>query len=215
MDNRFELTVTLLLEQKVICENIYPEPYRFLLKESNQEEINAYLHKIGRSTARTNDLKGFYCIFSSLDDKRKRQYAQKQFETVIVNIEGLVEWLRMIRNIDKDSRPLEAGSRLNESELLAAIEESSTLSLLLENIAHKLKKGGKSSEVKTKLGNVLQYLTENQYLQPIGKSGSVFVATAKWSLLYDQLDFIRSHEGYAEEVFEEEADANVEQGSLI
>lgn len=215
MDNRFETTVTLLLEQKVICETIYPDSYRFMLKESNQDEINAYLHKIGRSAARTNDLKGFYCIFSSLDEKRKRQYAQKQFETVIINIEGLVEWLRIVRNIDKDSRPLEAGSRLHESELLAAIEESSTLSLLLENIAHKFKKGGKSNGVKTKLGNVLQYLTENQYLQPIGKSGSVFVATAKWSLLYDQLDFIRSHEGYAEELAESESDDSAEQESLF
>ena len=199
LDDRFEKTVTLLSEQKVICETIYPECYRFILKDSNREEVNAYLHKIGRSTARTNDSKGFYCIFSSLDDRKKRQLAQKQFETIVVNLEGFVSWLRLIRNIDKDARPLEAGTRLNESELLAAIDESSTLSVQLENIAHKFKKGGKSSETKSKLNSVLQYLCDNQYLHSIGKSGSVYVATGKWSVLYDQLDFIRSHEGYANE----------------
>jgi len=210
MDNRFGDTVTLLLEQNVICEAIHPEAYRFLLKESNQEEINTYLHKIGRTTARTNDAKGFYCVFSSLDNRRKRQYAQKQFDNVVVNIEGLVAWLRLMRNIDKDSRPIEAGSRLHESELLAAIEESSTLSLQLENIAHKFKKSGKSAEVKIKLGNVLQYLSDNQYLQAVGSSGSVFIATAKWSLLYDQLDFIRSHEGYTAEIKEADEDKQQE-----
>ena len=110
----------------------------------------------------------------------------------------------MVRNIDSDSRPIDAGTRLNESELLAAIEESSSLSTQLENIAHKFKKGGKSSESKVKLQTVIQYLSDQQYLMPIGSSGSVYIATAKWSLLYDQLEFIRSHEGYSEEVNEQD-----------
>ena len=133
--------------------------------------------------------------------------AQRQFENVTVNLEGLVSWLRLIRNIDSDSRPIEAGTRLNESELLAAIEESSSLSAQLENIAHKFKKSGKSAEAKFKLQNVMQYLCDQQYFTAIGSSGSVYIATAKWSLLYDQLQFIRSHEGFAEAESDEEGDA--------
>ena len=214
MDNRFEETINCMLEQKIICETINPELFSYLNNESHRDEVDNFLHKIGRQTARTNDTRGFYCVFSNLDTKVKRSIAQRQFDNVTVNLEGLIGWLRLIRNVDSDSRPIDEGTRLNESELLAAIEESSALSTQLENIAHKFKKGGKSPETKVKLQNVMQYLTEQQYLQPIGSSGSVYIATAKWSLLYDQLEFIRSHEGYSEELNEEES-ASEEQKDMF
>tara|TARA_R110001583_G_scaffold17575_4_gene70903 strand:- start:680 stop:1330 length:651 start_codon:yes stop_codon:yes gene_type:complete len=208
MDNRFEETINRMLEQKVICETIDPDLFGYLSNQNHRDEVDNFLHKIGRQTARTNDSRGFYCVFSKLDTKSKRSIAQRQFDNVTVNLEGLIGWLRLVRNIDSDSRPIDAGTRLNESELLAAIEESSSLSTQLENIAHKFKKSGKSSETKIKLLNVMQYLTEQQYLHPIGSSGSVYIATAKWSLLYDQMEFIRSHEGYSDELNEQESDSD-------
>jgi len=84
--------------------------------------------------------------------------------------------------------------QLKESELLAAIEESNSLKLLLESIAQKLKAGGKSTEARAKLTAVIKYLVDHSYLKTMGGAGTQFVATAKWSLLYDQLEFIRSYD---------------------
>ena len=84
--------------------------------------------------------------------------------------------------------------QLKESELLAAIEESNSLKLLLESISQKLKTGGKSTEARAKLTAVIKYLVDQRYLKAMGGTGTQFVATAKWSLLYDQLEFIRSYD---------------------
>lgn len=51
---------------------------------------------------------------------------------------------------------------------------------------------------------VLENLTKAGYLKPIGTSGSVFLATAKWSWLYDVMTFIQTHEGIREDSAEDD-----------
>ena len=131
-DLRFEDVVTKLLEQVVVCEVCEPEGYRYLKDTHYFDQVDAYLHKIGRHLAKTQDGLGFYCAFNSLDNSKKRSLAMKSFESWVVDLEGIVEWLRLVRSIDKDSRPLVAGAGLSEAELLVAIEESSTLQLQLQ-----------------------------------------------------------------------------------
>lgn len=203
-DLRFEDVVTKLLEQVVVCEVCEPEGYRYLRDTHYFEQVDAYLHKIGRHLAKTQDGLGFYCAFNSLDNSKKRAVAMKSFESWVVDLEGIVEWLRLVRSIDKDSRPLVAGAGLSEAELLVAIEESSTLQLQLERIAHKFKRGGKSSGSKGKLTAVLQHLVETGFLKSMGSTGTQFIATAKWSLLYDQLEFIRLYDNIADDESESE-----------
>ncbi|AXQ98784.1 hypothetical protein [Pseudoalteromonas piscicida] len=89
--------------------------------------------------------------------------------------------------------------RLHESELLSAIEESSSLNLQLDNIAHQFNRAQKSTEVKSKLRSILNFLENEKYFTSIGNTGSVYIATAKWSLIYDQLEFIRMYDGFEEE----------------
>lgn len=194
----FELTVTRLLDQDVICEIMTPESYRFLQDEQHQHEVEQYLHRIGRSVSRTSDRLGFYCIYNQIDDPKKRAATLKHFETFVVDLEGIIDWLRLVRATHPEARPLEAGMPLNESSLLGAIEESSSLKLQLEKISQSFKRGGKSLEASVKLKSVLAYLKDNGYLKPMGTTGTQYVATAKWSLLYDQLEFIRQYDKLGE-----------------
>jgi hypothetical protein len=210
MSSRFESCIEALLNQNIGCEVSNSDSFSYLDTPENEESVNNFLHRIGRNVVRTNDRKGYYCVFNSIEDKAKRSAVEKYFEYVIVNLEGLIDWLRLVRNADNDSRPIEAGMRVNESELLAAIEESSPLKLQLDNIAHKFKRAQKSTEAKAKLRSILQYLVDEKYFTSIGSSGAVYIATAKWSLIYDQLEFIKLYEG-----FEEESDTNEEQSELF
>ncbi len=210
MSSRFENCIEALLNQNIVCEVFNSDSFSYLDIQDNEESVNNFLHRIGRKVARTKDRKGFYCVFNSIDDKAKRNAVERHFEYIIVNLEGLIDWLRLVRNADHESRPVEAGMRINESELLAAIEESSSLKLQLDNIAHKFKRAQKSTEAKAKLRSILQYLVDEKYLTSIGSSGAVYLATAKWSLIYDQLEFIKLYEG-----IEEESDFNEEQPELF
>lgn len=200
MSSRFENCIEELLSQNIICEIANADNFSYLDNPENEESINSFLHLIGRKVARTNDRKGYYCVFNSIEEPKKRNTAQRHFEHLIINLEGLIDWLRLVRSIDNESRPIEAGMRVHESELLAAIEESSSLKLQLDNIAHKLKRAQKSSESKAKLRSILQYLVDDKYFISMGSSGAVYVATAKWSLIYDQLEFIRMYDGFESDV---------------
>ena len=210
MFSRFEHCIEALLNQNIVCEVSNSDCFSYLDTPDNEESVNNFLHRIGRKVARTRDRKGFYCVFSSIEDKTKRNAVEKHFEYIIINLEGLIDWLRLVRNADHESRPIEAGMRVKESELLAAIEESSSLKLQLENIAHKFKRAQNSTETKTKLRSILQHLVDEKYLTSIGGSGSVYIATAKWSLIYDQLEFIKLYEG-----IEGESGGNEEQAELF
>lgn len=190
----FELTVSRLLDQQVICGITTPECYRFLQDEQHQNEVDQYLHRIGRSVSRTRDHLGFYCVYNHINDAKKRAATLKHFESFVVDLEGIIDWLRLVRATHPEARPLEAGMPLNESFLLAAIEESSSLTLQLEKIAQSLKRGGKSLAASVKLKSVLAYLKDHGYLKPMGTTGTQYTATAKWSLLYDQLEFIHQYD---------------------
>lgn len=190
----FEEVIMQLLAQSVVCEISSPECFRFIEQEHNREQIDKHLHAIGRHLAQTSDKLGYFCAYNVLDTSKKRSRTQKQFESFVIDLEGIIDWLRLVRSIDQDSRPLVAGAQVKESELLSAIEESNSLKQQLESISQKLKTGGKSTEARAKLTAVLKYLVEQNYLKPMGGTGTQFMATAKWSLLYDQLDFIRSYD---------------------
>jgi len=204
MSSRFEKCIESLLSQEVICEVSNAENFNYLEKQEHQDEVSEFLHRIGRKVIKTRDQKGYYCVFSSIDSQKKRNAVLRQFEHVIANLEGLIDWVRLVRSIDSDARPIEPGLRIYESEFLAAIEESSSLKVQLESIAKKLKRSPNSNEARTKLRSILQYLVEENFLNSMGSSGSVFIATAKWSLIYDQLEFIRCYDGFEDEVVHEE-----------
>jgi hypothetical protein len=195
MSERFESCIEALLNGEVLCEVTEAELYRYLSDHENLNSIQKYLHQIGRKVITTRDKAGFFCAYRDLSNPKHRAAVKRQFEGTQGTFEGLILWLRLVRRTDSDSRPIEAGYRLMESELLAAIEGSASLNSQLDEIAHRLRRDQKSIESKTKLRGILKYLTDNGFLKSIGGSGAVYIATAKWSLIYDQLDFICQFEG--------------------
>lgn len=204
--NKFESTFRLLMAKKVICEYSSPLEHAYLSDTSDRSDMNQYLSRIGMTIVKTQDGLGFYCGYESIDNTRKKNEVLKDFETFSQTMEGIVAWLKLARNIDLDSKPIMAGGKLSESELLAAIEESNSLQNQLNHIAHKLKRGNKSKESKTKLRSILDYLVQEGYFISPFSTGSLFIATAKWSLLYETLEFIAINEG----MLESEADGENE-----
>ena len=91
-----------------------------------------------------------------------------------------------------------AGDVIKESILLSAIENSASLGLQLEKIADKLQRAKGAINTKNRLRSVLDYLCTQGFLVSTSTSGAIYIATAKWSLLYDELEFIHSFDGFEE-----------------
>ncbi|MDO5352743.1 MAG: hypothetical protein Q4E81_07940 [Succinatimonas sp.] len=198
MAELFESCIEKLLAGEVIGSETTPQLMRYLEDSENLKNVNIWLMQIKRLVAQTQDKRGFYCVYANLDDESRKRQIRSQFDEALNDFNGLVDWLRLCRSISHDARPLEAGDILRESELLAAIENSNTLSSQLERIADKFQRAKKSVTTNNRLRSVLEYLTTKGFFCVSNASGSVYIATAKWSLLYDELEFIASCERFEE-----------------
>ncbi len=193
MSQMFSECVEALLAGEVICEISNDGLYRFLEDGANRDEVNSFLYRIDRILLQTGDKAGYYCGYNH--PELAKQKIRRQFDQVASEFDGLVQWLRLARSARNGDRPLVTADELKEADLLEAIEDSPHLQAQLADVAHKLKAGRIQTEAKQKLRAVLEQLADNGYLHKKSSAGSVYAATAKWSLLYEQLEFVRQFEG--------------------
>lgn len=109
-------------------------------------------------------------------------------------MEPLVIWLQMSGAFGSKGRPLQTGDSLKTSDLLVAIENAAALREDLDRLSGTRMFNNSQSTPQGQLNSVLKKLVEEQYLVPVGRSNLQYVATGKWSRLYDLLEFIAAHE---------------------
>ena len=214
MADRFEECVTALLNGEVICHVSAPELFRFLDsdtsfnlgKTTTAEVVDEYLSKIGRGLAKTQDSQGYYCVYKNIDDNDKQKMAKERFTVVANQFDGLVNFFRLERGCKADPRPICCGDNVKLSDLLSAIENSETMQKQLTDIANSFGVGMTASKLQNTLNSVLKYLVKEKYLIQIGNVGSIYKATAKWSLLYDELEYIHSFDGFEIEKAQDDDD---------
>ena len=195
----FSAIVKRLLAGNIICEAANEHHYAYLQREDNLAEIRQYLHRLDRSVRITQDGMAFTCCYSDPNTPEARQAIKVQFRLLVGDLEALVKWLRLVMSCTNSGRPLLSGDILNEPELVAAIANSPVQAAELDELC----KGGifKSSanDGKGKISQITEKLRQEGYLLARGKSGATFLATGKWSWLYDTMEFIQMHEALDED----------------
>ncbi len=195
--SRFGECVRALLSGKVICQETDEILFQYLEDELHKSDIRDFLARLDLTLGQTRDRAGYFCAYADPEDKAAKRAIRSQFERLLKEMEGLVAWLILLRSTQDDSRPLKAGDLLREAELLEAIEASPELQKRLEDVVHHLGVLRSGQNAKGMLNSILKHLVKHDYLKEVG-AGSHYRATAKWSLLYDQLEFIRQHEDMPE-----------------
>lgn len=192
--NTFIETVELLLSGKVLCEISHPEPYLFACEEANKLKIESHCREIGRTLLSTQDEQGYYLAYTSISNQSRAIQVSAQLDQCYKEFRVLVNWLRLVRNASQRPQPIVYGEDVSESSLLSAIEENQSLRQQLEECYDTIKIHRKASDSpKSKLRAMLVYLEKEGYFHLRPGSDSVYLATAKMSLLYEQLEFISSH----------------------
>jgi hypothetical protein len=204
-------TAEALLAGELICFHRTPDLHTFLADSANEAAIRDFLRKIGRRLTRTSDHAAWFAIYRNIDSEPVRRAIAKQFSEVINNLEPLVIWLQMSGTFASVGRPIQAGDTLKTSDLLSAIESAPALCEDLEKLSRTRLFSNNQSTPKGQLDSVLKKLADEQYLLPIGRSKSQFIATGKWSRLYDLLEYIAAHEQLE---VEEDTDEQLELGEL-
>ncbi len=188
----FGHAVEMLLQGKLLCEVSDPESYLYLQSEAVLDTVNQYLSKLGRGVAMTKDQAGFYCVYLDVEDSATRSKLTRQFSQLATRWEALLLWLRLTRQLSASSHPVGYKDTLKESELLASIEQSTSLQAELESIVNRFQIKGRSGP-RNRLAELLKFLCVEGFL--IELSPSIYQGTARWSMLQDQMEFIQNQDG--------------------
>lgn len=186
----YAATMHTLLAGNIIDEYSHPELYRTLQNEENRRLITDNLRQLDRELCTTNTQSGYYLAYLNAPTKTERDQLRDQFNHFAGQIAPLVEWLRLTRALNTDNRPLQAGDRLSQAELLTQIEQNTPLEAQLKDIARAF--GSTTTLPKDQLNSILEKLKNQGYLIPYGTSGAVYHATAKWDLFYEQLEYLQN-----------------------
>lgn len=184
-----------LLRGEIIDAWLDKSLYSDLCQPDNLQEINNFLSRLNRNCVRSNDGNGFYCAYLYIESPEIRKIVQRQFNDFISRIEPIVQWIRLCRTLTNDSKPIEYGDVISKGQLLTSVEQSHLGSEQLKKLAQKVGKQITSTNASEQLQYVLSYLQDEKYLILAGHdAGTTYRATAKWSLFYEQLEYISACE---------------------
>ncbi|HAV5025374.1 TPA: hypothetical protein JIY97_00710 [Acinetobacter baumannii] len=184
-----------LLRGEIIDAWLDKSLYSDLCQPDHLQEVNHFLSRLNRNCVRSNDGNGFYCAYLDIESLEVRKIIQRQFNDFVSKIEPLVQWIRLCRTLTNDSRPIEYGDVISKGQLLTSVEQSHLGSEQLKKLAQKIGKQSTSTNASDQLQYVLSYLQEEKYLILAGHdAGTTYRATAKWSLFYEQLEYISACE---------------------
>jgi len=195
MDNAlYTATLQTLLKGEVICRERYESLFKYLDNVEHQSQISQYLSVLERDVRATNDMHAYVCCYTQFDEPGVKASCKEQFRLVASTLQPLVEWLNLLMACNPTGTPLRPGDIISKADLLGRLEHSQSHCDTLAKIARSKLFGSNSTELQGQLNQVLKKLTELGYLIGFGHSGSRYRATGKWSVLYDQMGFIRAHE---------------------
>jgi hypothetical protein len=194
----FSTIIKALLKGKMMCAVTSEAAFQYLSSETGFQTVDDYLRQIDRTLCLTLDRKGYYCAFSEPEEPSTHKAIREQFKIIAQQLEPIVQFLRLCRVAQPGAEPISAGEPLYESQLLSQIESSGAAQQLLDDLAKSHFVNSKASDGKGQLHMLMLRLVEQGYLISVGKTGAHYIATAKWSWLYESMAFIQAHEHLSE-----------------
>jgi hypothetical protein len=199
----------MLFGRQFICEQTNEGLYRFLSDPYQLTEVNNYLRTLDRVVRQSPGKDTFFLSYLNPDDSDYKA-ACRQFYTRLLNdLQPFLQLLTALMNCQHGS-PVRPGDILKESTLLAGFEQSKSQSDTLNQLTRSGFFYSTSNTLKGQLAQVLNKLQEDHYLIAIGNTGTQYLATGKWAMLYDFIDFQLTNE-----IIEDLDDIITEQDSLL
>jgi len=183
-----------LLAQEFICQYTDEIAYEYLSSETYRDNVDRFLRKIGRCLRQTEDRNTYYCAYLNIDSSTVRKHLSQQFKMTINELEPLCRWLSLIMSATQRDAPISPGDALRQGEILSGLENAPAL---VDDLALIVRSGpfaSKKDKVSDQLNHVLNALDDQGYLQRSSPSSSIYIATGKWSYLFEVLEFIHTHE---------------------
>lgn len=184
------------------------ENYEFLNNASYLEELNDHIGFLGKKCIQTPCSGGYFLIYLDINDPYIKKAITKQLEENVIKLEPFIDWLRLFRKMGGRNEPLIGGDRITSGEILVEVEKSKHVQKGLKELSAKI--GKTASTVKDQINGILQFLVQREYLVPVGVVGTEYLATSRWSIFYEELQYIAEHNAIDTSQVDD-----LEQGTLI
>ena len=193
-DPVFSAITQKLLKGEMICQASNEEFFFYLEDKGKAEKVNDYLYQIDRVLTSTRDGAVYFAAFASPNERDARAAIRSQFRLVATDLEAMVKWMRLVMAVNANGNPLSAGDMLKEGDMLTMITDMPENLKALEDLATTSYIGSKANSASAWLKQIIKRLCDDGYLVSAGGSGTRYLATGKWSWLYEVMEFIRDHE---------------------
>ncbi|MGK5737097.1 MULTISPECIES: hypothetical protein [Acinetobacter] len=182
-----------LLAGKIISEHTHKEFFNTLRQTRALEEINETLHVLDRRCVLSTNNSAYFCVYSRTNlSKEEAEVIRKHFEESKFRLDFVASWAEFCRSeLSNNSLPIQSGDIISYTDLLRVADESSIAKAKLADLIKRIKRN--STTIKDQVHSVLQYLVDQEYLVPTGNNGVAYLATGKWSVMYDELEFMCLH----------------------
>ncbi|MCY4045717.1 MAG: hypothetical protein OXE99_11625 [Cellvibrionales bacterium] len=183
----------MLFGRQFICEHTNEGFFRYLSDPTQLQEVNNYLRTLDRVVRHSPGGDAFFVSYLDPEQDEYQKACHQLYSRLLNDLSSFLELLTALMACHQGS-PIRPGDIIKEGQLLASFEQSKSLSDSL----HKLTRAGffysTSNNLKAQLSQVLNKLKDDHFLQSIGTTGTQYIATGKWGLLYDFIDFQLSNE---------------------
>ncbi len=183
----------LIFGRQFICEQTQEDFYNFLEQESSLIQVNDYLITMGRVVRKTVQGETYFLCYLYPTESDYKTNCRALYSQVINDLKPLLKLITTVMNFNSGA-PIRPGDIIKESQLLMGFEQSKSHCEVLREITRSGLFESASQSVKGQLSQVINKLLSNGYLLEHGHSGTQYLATGKWSMLYDFIDFQYSHE---------------------
>ncbi|MFB0936447.1 MAG: hypothetical protein QMB52_11805 [Propionivibrio sp.] len=213
----FDQVTIRLLEGKFICESTWPDAFRWLSLEESQQEVAAYLERIGRRLTTTPNGVAYYTTWKRIGSD-ERSEVKRVFVNVKQMIRPVIHFISLCMEVEKKDTSPAAGDRVDYAVLLKAVTENPHLFEVLREFGTMGKEFTVTdASAKGMLDKVIQQMERWGYLILINREQESYRFTGKLDYYYDVLEFLMDpaqNEGIADPMTDEHENAAEQRGLL-
>ncbi len=201
-----------LLSGSFICPTTDRDAYKTIQDDRCRSEINTVLMHMGRELNMTSRTSAYYVTYKTIDASNHNK-VRSMISEVFGLIRPVVRFVAMVGDASIDERILVAGDELSLPHLVLQIQQSTTLTEMLDSTYRhpKVRRNRVRESIPEKLEVVMEFLVKEGLAKLVSKDRQLYMITGKLDFIYEVLDFIDINENVIEQVNKE----NEAQGEFV
>lgn len=189
----FESVILKLLQGDFICSVSYPDEFRFLSDEGNQEDVSRYFSRIRRRLAKTPHESGFYLAYTNVAEG-DRQAIKTHFQDIKAGLGPVAMFFQLVMRATGQEDLMMHGAIIESAAVMATIDQDVSLRAELQNLAVLSKTTASESSQRGLFDKLVNKMRTEGYLVLSNSERGLYQVTSKMEYLLDVIRFLQEND---------------------